>query len=429
VLLVVAADDGVMPQTKEAIQHAQAAGAHIIVAANKIDKKDANLQKLLTELSHIEGMLPQEYGGDVEVVPCSAITGEGVDELLETILTYAELLELKANPTKPARGTVLEAKKTVGRGIVVTLLVEDGTLEQGSPILAGTTGGKVRRMSNDLGKTLKTAGPGTPVEVLGFDDVPAAGDRFYVVEKDAEMKRILAERTDTARGKESTGAFDHIPTDEQGIWRQLAAQDVKDVCVVLKADVQGSLQVLKRELMALSTDEVRCKVIRDGVGAISTADVLLATASEAVVLGFGVTADGKARNLARDKNVEIRTYRVIYELLDGAREIMGGVLEPEEIEEVIGEVEVRRVFKSSRLGNIAGCFVSSGIVRRNAMLRLVRDGIILWQGPMDSLRRFKEDVKEVRENFECGIKLRGYDDIKENDLLEVIEIKQIPRTL
>ncbi len=427
VLLVVAADDGVMPQTKEAIQHAQAADAHIVVAANKIDKKDANIQKVLQDLSQIEGMLPSEYGGEIEVVPVSAHTGQGIDELLETILTYTDLLELKANPNKRARGTVLEAKKTVGRGTVVTLLVEDGTLKQGDPILAGRHGGKVRRMINDLGATVKAAGPGTPVEVLGFDDVPDAGDRFYVVEKDADLKRILAERDDLAR--KTAGGFDHIPTDEQGIWRALIEQEVKEVRLVLKTDVQGSLQVLKRELANLSTDEVRCKVIRDGVGGISTADVLLATASDAVVIGFGVTADAQARTLAREKNVEIRTYRIIYELLDGMREIMGGVLEPEEVEEVIGQVQVRKVFRSSKLGNIAGCFVESGVVRRNALLRLVRDGIILWQGPMDSLRRFKDDVKEVRENFECGIKLHGYDDLKDGDMLEVIEVKKIPRTL
>lgn len=429
VLLVVAVDDGVMPQTKEAIQHAQAAGAHVIVAANKIDKKGTDLEKVLTGLSQIEGMLPQSYGGETEVVGCSAVTGQGTDELLETILTYSELLELKANPTKAARGTVLEARKTVGRGIVVTLLVEDGTLHKGESILTGQTGGKVRRMSDENGKALKTAGPGTPVEILGINEVPEAGDRFYALESEAELKEILSERQDLARQDDGEDAFAHIPTDQEGIWKQLAAQEVKEVRVVLKTDVQGSLQVLKRELANLSTDEVRCKVIRDGCGGITTADVLLAGASDAVVIGFGVSADAKARSQAKERGIDIRTYRVIYKLLDGVKEIMGGVLEPEEREEVIGQVEVRKVIRISRIGNIAGCFVTSGIVRRNAMLRLVRDGIVLWQGGIDSLRRFKDDVKEVRENFECGLKLKGYDDIRDGDVLEVVEIQKIARTL
>ena len=428
VLLVVAADDGVMPQTKEAIQHAQAAGAQIIVACNKIDKKGTDTEKVMTGLSLIDGMLPSEYGGEIDVIPCSATTGKGVDDLLESILVHAEVLELKANPKKAARGTVLEAEKTVGRGIVVTLLVEDGTLKKGDTIICGRTGGKIRRMTNDQGKSVDKTLPGQPIEVIGIDDVPDAGDRFYIVD-DSEAKSILAERKERALKAKATTGMDHIPTDQAAIWGILAEQEVKEVVVVLKADVSGSLQVLKRELSNLSTEEVRCKVIRDGVGGISTADVLLATADNALVVGFGVSADGQARRLAKERGVDIRTYRIIYELIDGVKEVMAGQLDPEERENVIGQVSVRRVFKSSKVGNIAGCFVDQGIVRRKAQIRLVRDGIILWQGPMDSLRRFSEDVKEVRENFECGIKLRGYEDIKDADVFEVVEIEQIARTL
>ena len=429
VLLVVAADDGVMPQTKEAIQHALAAGAHIIVACNKIDKKGTDRQKVMQGLSQIEGVLPEDYGGDTEVIGCSAITGEGIDDLLEAVTRYAELLELKANPKKPAKATVLEARKTTGRGIVVTALVQEGTLKKGNLVVAGGVGGKVRTLFDDNGKNMKSAGPATPVEILGFEDVPDAGDMLYVVKKDSDLKRVLAERREARLRGVGQTAFDHIPTDEQGIWTKLAGDEVKTVNLVLKADVSGSLQVLKRELAELSTDEVKCKIVRDGVGGLSTADVLLATASNSVMLGFGVTADAKARRLAREKQVEIHTFRVIYELLDGVKEIMAGALDPEERENVLGTVEIRKVFKSSKLGLIAGCFVESGICRRNAMVRLSRDGIILWQGELGSLRRFKDDVKEVRENFECGIVLRGYDNVKAGDSLEVFEIQKIARTL
>ncbi len=429
VLLVIAADDGVMPQTKEAIQHALAAGAHIIVACNKIDKKGTDKQKVMQGLSQIEGVLPEDYGGDTEVIGCSAITGEGIDDLLEAITRYAELLELKANPKKPAKATVLEARRTTGRGIVVTALIQEGTLKKGNLVVAGNVGGKVRTLFDDNGKNMKSAGPATPVEILGFEDVPDAGDMLYVVKKDSDLKRVLAERREARLRGVGETAFDHIPTDEQGIWTKLAGDEVKTVNLVLKADVSGSLQVLKRELRELSTDEVKCKIVRDGVGGLSTADILLATASNSVCLGFGVIADAKARRLAREKQVEIHTFRVIYELLDGVKAIMAGALDPEERENVLGTVEIRKVFKSSKLGLIAGCFVESGICRRNAMVRLSRDGIILWQGELGSLRRFKDDVKEVRENFECGIVLRGYDNVKAGDSLEVFEIQKIARTL
>jgi translation initiation factor IF-2 len=312
---------------------------------------------------------------------------------------------------------------------VATVLIQEGTLKKGDRIVAGQVGGKIRRLLDDTGKTLKKAGPAAPVELLGLEEVPVAGDPFYFVAKDSELKRIIAERREERLRGIAENAFTHIPTDEGGIWDKLAQLDQKTVNLVLKTDVQGSLQVLKRELAALSTDEVSTKVIRDGVGGITTADVLLATASGSVCLGFGVTADTKARKLAREKQVEIHTYRVIYELIDGVREIMAGALDPEERENVLGQVQVRKVFKSSKLGNIAGCFVENGIVRRNAMIRLARDGIILWQGELSSLRRFKDDVKEVRENFECGIVLKGYDDVKENDIFEVFEIEKIARSL
>lgn len=431
VLLVIAADDGVMPQTKEAIQHAQAAGAHIIVALTKIDKPNANKDKVLQQLAQIEGMLPQEFGGETEVVPVSAIKNQGIDALLETITTYAELLELKANPQRAASGTVLEAKKTEGRGIVVTALVQDGTLKKGDNIIAGRSWCRVRMMFNDRGKPVQQAGPGVPVEVLGFDEIPEAGDRFYSISDEDELKQLLAERERRARER-ATAGDSHIPTDYAGVIKQLADQQVKEVRVILKADTQGSLQVLKAELSKLGNSEVRCRVIRDGVGAITTADVNLAFAERTgtcVIMGFGVIAEAKARALAKERGVNIRTHNVIYDLLNDMKDVMGGALEPEERENVIGMVEIRKVFRSSKLGNIAGCFVEQGVVRRNAHVRLSRDGIVLWQGELASLRRFKDDVREVRENFECGIKLQGYDDIKEGDRLEVFEIERIKRTL
>ncbi|MDC3379258.1 translation initiation factor IF-2, partial [Planctomycetota bacterium] len=425
VLLVVAADDGIMPQTKEAIQHAQAAGAHIIVAANKIDKANADVDKLLQGLTAIEGMLPQEFGGETEVARVSAIKGTGIDDLLETILAYAEILELKANPKLQARGTVLEARLDKGRGIVATVLVQDGTLRRGDSMLADHAGGRVRMMFDDNGKQTKEAGPSTPVEVLGLDKVPAAGSSFYTVAKDSDMKAILSERRAGADGPADTAT----PKSVGDVWRVLQEQEVKEVRAIVRADVQGSLQVLKREMTNLSTDEVKIRVILDGVGGVTTSDVQLAQASEAVVMGFGVTAEPKARALAKELGVDIRTHRVIYTLLDDCKVVMGEALEPEEQENVLGSVEVRKVFKSSKLGMIAGCFVEDGIVRRDAQIRLVRDGIVLWQGGLDSLRRFKDDVKEVRENFECGIKLRNYDNIQSGDRLEVFEIKKIARTI
>ncbi|MCO5167188.1 MAG: translation initiation factor IF-2 [Planctomycetes bacterium] len=431
VLLVIAADDGVMPQTKEAIQHAQAAGAHIMVAMTKIDKANANKDRLLQQLAQIEGMLPQEFGGETEVVPVSAVKGQGIDELLETITTYAELLDLKANPERAANGTVLEAKKTEGRGIVVTALIQDGSLKKGDNIIAGRAWCRVRMMFNDRGKPVQVAGPGVPVEVLGFDEIPEAGDRFYSIQDEAELKDLLADRERRAREKAGT-VEPHIPTDYAGVIKQLADKQVKEVRVIIKADTQGSLQVLKAEVNKLGNNEVRCRVIRDGVGAITTADVNLAFAERTgscVIMGFGVIAESKARALAKERGIDIRTHSVIYDLLNDMKDVMGGALEPEERENVIGMVEIRKVFRSSKLGNIGGCFVEQGVVRRNAHVRLSRDGIVLWQGELASLRRFKDDVREVRENFECGIKLAGYDDIKDGDRLEVFEIERIKRTL
>ena len=429
VMLVIAADDGVMPQTKEAIQHAQAADARIIVALNKSDKPGANRPRVLQQLTSIEGMLPTEFGGTVDVVSCSAISGEGIDELLEHILFETEAMNLRANPSKQAVGTVLEAQKSQGRGIVATILVQDGTLQKGDLLLAGRSSGRVRSMFDENGKVVKEAGPGTPVEVLGLDEVPNAGDRFHVVEKEADLRAILDKRQADQR---RSMAGSSVPTDEAGVWQRLADKEIKEVRIVLKADTQGTLQVLKNEIGKLGTEEVRCRIIRDGVGQITTADINLAIAErtgQVAVIGFGVNADSNARSLAREHGIEIRTHRVIYELLKEIKDVMAGALEPEERENVLGQVEVRKVFKSSKLGNICGCFVEQGIVRRNAMVRLIRDGIVLWQGELSSLRRFKDDVSEVRENFECGIKLRNYDDVKDGDRLEVFEIQKIARTL
>jgi len=424
-VLVVAADDGVMPQTVEAINHAKAAGVPIIVAINKIDKPGANPEKVKQELTQ-HGLIPEDWGGDTVMVPVSAKTGEGVDELLEMIALQAELMELKANPNKPARGVVLEAKLDKKRGPVATLLVQSGTLKVGDALVAGLYAGKVRAMFDDKGKQIKEAGPAIPVEILGLEGVPLAGDKFYVV-KDLETARKIAEKRqelarETALEKEKKVSLEDL-------FAQMKAGEVKELNVVLKADAQGSIEAIRKSLEELSTDEVKVNIIHAGVGPITENDVLLAAASNAIVIGFNVRPDAAARKAAEREKVEIRTYRVIYDIVDEVKKAMQGLLEPEEKEVYLGSAEVRATFKIPKVGTVAGCYVRDGVIRRNANVRLVRDGIVIYEGKIASLKRFKEDVREVQAGYECGIGLENFNDIKIGDIIECYTIEKVEREL
>ncbi len=424
VVLVVAADDGVMPQTVEAINHAKAAGVPIIVAINKIDKPDANPDRVKQELAKY-GLVPEEWGGDTIMVEISAKTGQNVDELLEMILLQAEMLELKANPEKPARGTVLESKLDPKRGPVATLLVQDGTLRVGDAFVAGLHWGKVRAMINELGERLKEAGPSTPVEVLGLSDVPLAGEPFFVVENERKAREISEARKE--RAKELAAERPRISLEE--LMKKLAEGESKELRIVLKADVQGSLEAVREAVEKLSTDEVGVKVVHSGVGAITETDVMLASASQAIIIGFNVRPDSQAKKVAEREKVEIRTYRVIYELLDDVKKAMAGLLEPEYEEVILGRAEVRQVFNVPKVGKVAGCYVVEGKITRNANIRVLRDGVIVHEGKLASLKRFKDDVKEVASGYECGMSIEGFQDIKEGDIIEAYEVKEIQREL
>ena len=424
VILVVAADDGVMPQTVEAINHAKAAGVPIIVAINKIDKPEANPERVKQELSKY-GLIPEEWGGDTIMVPISAKTGQGVDELLEMVLLQAEMLELKANPNKPARGTVLESKLDPKRGPVATLLVQDGTLRVGDAFVAGLHWGKVRAMVNELGERLKEAGPSTPVEVLGLSDVPLAGEPFFVVENEKKAREISEERKE--RAKEALQEKPRLSLEE--LMKKLAEGESKELRIVLKADVQGSLEAIKEAVEKLSTDEVKVNIIHSAVGAITETDVMLAQASGAIIVGFNVRPDSKAKKAAEREKVEIRTYRVIYDLIDDVKKAMAGMLEPEYEEVVLGRAEVRQVFNVPKVGKVAGCYVLEGKITRNAQIRVLRDGVIVHEGKLASLKRFKDDVREVAAGYECGMAIDGFQDIKEGDIIEAYELQEVRREL
>ncbi len=424
VILVVAADDGVMPQTVEAINHAKAAGVPIVVAINKIDKPDANPERVKQELSKY-GLIPEEWGGETVMVPISAKTGQGVDELLEMVLLQAEMLELKANPDKPARGTVLESKLDPKRGPVATLLVQEGTLRVGDAFVAGLHWGKVRAMINELGQRVKEAGPSTPVEVLGLSDVPMAGDLFFVVENEKKARQISEERKEKA--KQALQEKPKLSLEE--LMKRLSEGEAKELRLVLKADVQGSLEAVKEAVEKLSGDEVSVKVIHSGVGAITETDVMLAQASGAIIVGFNVRPDSKAKRAAEQEKVEIRTYRVIYELIDDVKKAMAGMLEPEFEEVVLGRAEVRQVFSVPKVGKVAGCYVLEGKITRNANIRVLRDGTIVHEGKLSSLKRFKDDVREVAAGYECGMAIEGFQDIKEGDIIEAYEVKEVEREL
>ncbi len=425
VILVVAADDGVMPQTREAIHHAKAADVPLVVAINKIDKPEAAPDRVKQELV-AEGVIPEEYGGDVMFVPVSAKKGTGVDELLEAVLLQAEVLELTAPVDAPAKGLIIEARLDKGRGPVASLLVQSGTLRKGDVLLAGATFGRIRAMLDENGKQIDEAGPSIPVEILGLSEVPAAGDEAIALADEKKAREIALFRQgkfrDVKLAKQQAAKLETM-------MEQMTEGEVKTLPLIIKADVQGSQEALAQSLQKLSTDEVRVNVIHGAVGAISESDVNLAQASGAVIIGFNTRADAGARKLAETFGVDIRYYNIIYDAVDEVKAALSGMLAPEKREEVIGLVEIRQVFTISRVGSIAGCYVLEGQVRRGSHVRLLRNHTVVWTGELESLKRFKDDVKEVKAGYECGLQLRNYNDIQEGDQLEVFEIKEVARTL
>ncbi len=415
VVLVVAADDGVMPQTIEAIDHARAARVPIVVAINKIDKPNANPDRVKRELSD-RGLMAEDWGGDTVMVQVSALKKQGIQELLEMILLTADILELKASPDIQAQGAVLEARKEVGRGIVATVLVQNGTLEVGEVFVSGATWGRVRSMSDDLGRRAQQAGPSTPVEVTGFNDLPDAGDLLQVVEDESRARGIAEYRAQEVRSRDLNPTQGRLSLEQ--LFNRIQEGDVKELPVLLKADVQGSVEVLRDALSKVSTDKVKLMVIHAGVGAISTNDVLLASASRAVIVGFNVRPERSATELAEKEQVDVRLHTVIYELLDELRKAMTGLLEPTFREVAVGRAEVRDTFKVPKVGTVAGCHVVEGLIPRHAAVRLVRDNRVIYEGKIASLRRFKDDVPEVRAGFDCGIGLDRFQDVKPGDFIE-----------
>ncbi|PZN12048.1 MAG: translation initiation factor IF-2, partial [Bacillota bacterium] len=426
-VLVVAADDGVMPQTVEAINHARAAGVPIVVAITKVDKPEANPDRVRQQLTEYN-LVPEEWGGDTVMVEVSSVTGQGIDELLEMILLVAELQELKANPNRPARGTVIEAKLDRGRGPVATVLVQTGTLRVGDAFVCGTTYGRVRALFDDRGRSIKEAGPSTPVEVLGASEVPDAGDRLEVVADEREARAIAERRQEERRRDEQSRAARGL-TLEQFAQQARGEAGERELRLVVKADVQGSLDALVPALERLSNEEVYVRILHAGLGAISEWDVMLAAASRAIVVGFNVRPDTNARQTAEKENVEIRTYRVIYELLDDVKAALQGLLKPVIREVVIGQAEVRATFRVPGVGTVAGCYVTEGKVARNARVRVVRDGTVVYEGRIASLKRFKDDVREVNQGYECGVGIERFNDVKEGDVLEVFQEQEVARTL
>ncbi|MDZ7937237.1 MAG: translation initiation factor IF-2 [Rhodoferax sp.] len=425
VILVVAADDGVMPQTKEAIKHAKAAGVPLVVAITKSDKPDANFERVKQELV-VEEVVPEEYGGDSPFVNVSSKTGLGIDALLEQVLLQAEVLELRAPVNAMAKGLVIEARLDKGRGPVATVLVQSGTLKAGDVVLAGQTYGRVRAMLDENGHKIETAGPSIPVEIQGLTEVPQAGDEFMVMGDERRAREISTYRAgkfrNTKLAKQQAAKLENMFSD-------IGAGDVKMLPIIVKADVQGSQEALAQSLLKLSTDEVKVQMVYSAVGGISESDINLAIASKAIVIGFNTRADAGARKLAEGNGVDIHYYNIIYDAVDELKAAMSGMLAPEKREEVIGTAEIRTVFVASKIGTVAGCMVTNGFVTRNAHFRLLRDNVVIYTGELDSLKRMKDDVREVKEGFECGIKLKNYNDIKESDQLEFFEIKEIARTL
>ncbi|KAB7708091.1 translation initiation factor IF-2 [Bacillus aerolatus] len=422
-ILVVAADDGVMPQTVEAINHAKAAEVPIIVAVNKIDKPTANPDRVMQELTE-QGLVPEAWGGETIFVPLSAKTGEGIEQLLEMILLVAEVEELKANPGRRAIGTVIEAELDKGRGSVATLLVQNGTLNVGDPIVVGNTFGRVRAMVNDLGRRIKTAGPSTPIEITGLNDVPLAGDRFVVFDDEKTARQIGESRAQEAlqaqRSEKTRVSLDNL-------FEHMKQGEMKDLNIVLKADVQGSLEAVAAALNKLEVEGVNVKIIHTGVGAITESDIILASASNAIVIGFNVRPDVNAKRAADAEAVDVRLHRIIYKAIEEIEAAMKGMLDPEFQEKIIGQAEVRQTFKVSKVGTIAGSYVTEGKITRDSGVRLIRDSIVIFEGQVDALRRFKDDAKEVSQGYECGITIKNFNDVKEGDIIEAFIEEEIER--
>ncbi|MES2092158.1 MAG: translation initiation factor IF-2 [Pseudomonadota bacterium] len=425
VILVVAADDGVMPQTKEAIHHAKAAGVPIVVAINKIDKPDCNLERVKQELVG-EQVVPEEYGGESPFVGVSAKTGQGIDALLEQVLLQAEILELKAPVDSLAKGLVIEARLDKGRGPVATVLIQTGTLKRGDVVLAGASYGRVRAMLDENGKAITEAGPSIPVEIQGLTEVPVAGTEFMVLSDERRAREIATFRQgkyrDVKLSKQQAAKLENM-------FENMGQGEVQSLPLIIKADVQGSQEALATSLLKLSTPEVKVQIVHAAVGGISESDINLAIAAKAVVIGFNTRADAGARKLAENNGVDLRYYNIIYDAVDEVKAAMSGMLAPEQREEIIGSAEIRQVFIASKIGTIAGCMVLSGVIRRSAKLRLLRENVVIYTGELDGLKRFKDDAKEVKEGFECGLNIKGYNDIKEGDVLEFFEIKEVARTL
>ncbi|MEH7545635.1 translation initiation factor IF-2 [Neobacillus vireti] len=422
-ILVVAADDGVMPQTIEAINHAKAAEVPIIVAVNKMDKEAANADRVMQELTE-HGLVSEAWGGDTIFVPLSAKTGEGIDNLLEMILLVSEVEEYKANPNRNAVGTVIEAQLDKGRGSVATLLVQNGTLKIGDPIVVGNTYGRVRAMVNDKGRRVKEAGPSTPVEITGLNDVPQAGDRFVVFEDEKTARQIGEARAQVAlvahRGEKSIVSLDNL-------FEQLKQGEMKDLNIILKADVQGSAEAVAASLQKIDVEGVNIKIIHNGVGAINESDITLAAASNAIVIGFNVRPDVNAKRAAEAEKVDVRLHRIIYKVIEEIEAAMKGMLDPEFKEKIIGQAEVRQTFKVSKVGTIAGSYVTEGKITRDSGIRLIRNGVVIFEGQIDALKRFKDDAKEVAQGYECGITIKNFNDVKEEDIIEAYVMEEVER--
>ena len=423
VILVVAADDGIMPQTKEAINHCKAANVPMIVAINKIDRPGANIDRVKQELTE-HGLVSEDWGGDTICVPVSAKTGENLESLLEMVLLTAEMQELTADPNRKAKGTVIEAKLDKGRGSVASLLIQNGTLNVGDSILVGSTYGRIRAMFDDRGKKIKSAGPSIPVEILGLSEVPAAGDRFIVC-KDEKTARNMAELRKQKIKADSHQASNRVSLED--LYSQIQEGKVKELAIVVKADVQGSVEAIRPSLEKLSTDDVKVRVIHGAVGAITETDVTLAAASNALVIGFNVRPDGNATVQAEKENIEIKTYRIIYDAIEDVKSAMIGMLEPEYKEVVNGKAEVRMTYKISNVGTIAGCYVTDGKIVRNSEIRVIRDGIVIFESTLASLKRFKDDAKEVAKGYECGLSVEKFNDLKEGDVIESFTMEAIKR--
>lgn len=425
-ILVVAADDGVMPQTIEALNHARAAGVPIIVALNKIDKAGANPDKIRQQLSD-QGLVPEEWGGETIVVEISAKQGIGIDNLLEMILLVAEMQELKADPTIEPEGVVVEAELDKGKGSVATIIVQQGTLKRGDIILTDTTMGRIRAMIDASGNYVDEAGPSTPVEILGLSDVPQPGEHFHRVDSEREARGHIADVEESRRRKEQENRVKRMTLEE--LYDQMQHGEVPQLNLVLKCDVQGTAEAIRASLEKLTTDEVGITIVHVGVGRISESDVMLAAASNAIIIGFDVRPDGNAKKAAESQGVQIRLYRVIYDIIDDVKAALEGMLAPTLREKVIGQVEIRAAFKVPKAGKIAGCYVLDGVVRRNAKVRLIRDGVVYWEGALSSLKRFKDDVREVTAGYECGMSFANFQDFSENDIVEVFEVVEEKRSL